>query len=481
MKDSIKQAYDPEAFRRQGHELVDFLADMLQGSLSGDRTVLKWREPNAQYAYWEKDWQEGGAPDPMTLFREVFDHCVHLQERKYMGHQISPPAPVSALAGLLGDFMNNGMGVYEMGAPATAIERLVIRIVAKQIGFAGEADGVLTSGGTLANLTALLAARSIKASERVWTEGSQKQYALMVSEEAHYCVDRAVRIMGWGSAGIIKVPGNDRFQMRTELLPELYQQATAEGREVIAVVGSACSTATGSFDDLEAIADFCAAHDLWFHVDGAHGAALAFSQKYRPVIKGLERADSVAMDFHKMLATPSVTTALVFKDGRHSFQTFAQKAQYLFEQDGDREWYNLAKRTFECTKLMLSVRAYSILRTHGLPFLDDYVTTVTDLGIRFGQMIDEDPRLELCTPPECNIVCFRYRPAELEETALNALNEHIRRRILETGRFYIVKTQLRGRVWLRCTLTNPFTREEDLLALLREVKQFGRAGVFISE
>lgn len=473
MKKQIEKAYDPEVFRRRGHELVDFLADALQASLSEDHTVLQWREPEETYAHWEKDWRENQGGAPLELFRQVFDQCVHLQERKYMGHQISPPAPVSALAGLLGDFMNNGMGVYEMGAPATAIERLVIRIVARQMGFPETADGVLTSGGTLANLTALLTARSVVASERAWTEGSKKQYALLVSEEAHYCVDRAVRIMGWGSAGIIKVPANDRFQMRTERLPELYRQAVDEGKEVIAVVGSACSTATGSFDDLEAIADFCAEHRLWFHVDGAHGAALAFSEKYRHVLKGLERADSVAMDFHKMLVTPSVTTALVYKDGRHSFQTFAQKARYLFEKDGDREWYNLAKRTFECTKLMLSVRAYSILRTYGLEFLDDYVTTVTDLGLRFGEMIGAHPEMELCTPPECNIVCFRYHPEGLDGEALNRLNEHIRRRILEEGRFYVVKTQLRGVVWLRCTLTNPFTREEDLRALLAAVKEMG--------
>lgn len=474
MKDSIQKAYDPETFRREGRALVDFLADSLQSSLKEDHTVLEWREPDSQYDHWEKDWRERADDDPMDLFRDVFRYCVRLQERKYMGHQISPPAPVSALAGFLGDFMNNGMGVYEMGAPATAIERLVIQIVARQMGFSAEADGVLTSGGTLANLTALLAARSVKADEKVWTEGSKKQYALLVSEEAHYCVDRAVRIMGWGGAGIIKAPANDRFQMRTELLPELYRQARSDGKEVIAVVGSACSTATGSFDDLEAIADFCELHDLWFHIDGAHGAALAFSQQYRSVIKGLERADSVAMDFHKMLVTPSVTTALVFKDGRHSFQTFAQKAQYLFEEDSDREWYNLAKRTFECTKLMLSVRAYSILRTHGLSFLDDYVTTAVDLGIRFGEMIVENPEMELCTPPECNIVCFRYRPSGKENMELNALNERIRRQILEEGRFYIVKTQLRGIVWLRCTLTNPFTREEDLADLLSTIEKTGR-------
>lgn len=475
MKKSIKEAYDPEIFRRQGHAFVDFLADALQKSHMEEEKVLNWQEPDEQYAFWESDWKKADKINALELFKQIYSRCVQVHKPKYMGHQMSPPAPLSALAGFLSDFMNNGMGVYEVGAPATALERLVIKIAGRQLGFSAEADGVITSGGTLANLTALLAVRSIKASEQVWTQGGKRQYALMVSEEAHYCVDRAARIMGWGSEGIIKVAVNEYFQMRTECLPELYEKAKAQGKEVLAIIGSAGTTSTGSFDNLTAIANFCERHKLWFHVDGAHGGALSFSKKYRGLLRGLERADSVVMDFHKMLATPAITSALIFKDGRHSFQTFTQNARYLFEQSADREWYNLAKRTFECTKLMLSVRAYSVLRFHGLTFLDDHVTSVIDLSARFANMIKAFPFMELCVRPECNIVCFRYRPLELKEKALDLLNEAIRKKILEEGRFYIVKTNLLKKTWLRTTLTNPFTKEKDLLELLETISTLGES------
>lgn len=470
MEDILSQVYDPEAFRKAGHRLIDALADHLSNAQNGlTEKAISWLQPNEALDRWQFD---PAAPegDPIDLLQEILTESVQLHHPYYMGHQISPPAPVAALAGFLGDFLNNGMGVYEMGIPGTAMEVNVVRALAKQMGFGPEADGFLTSGGTLANLTAMLAARSVKAEANVWQEGNVRPMALMVSEEAHYCVDRTARIMGWGEAGIIKIPANDRFQMRTELLEEYYQNATDSGLEVIAVVGSACSTSTGSFDDLEAIAAFCAKHNLWFHVDGAHGGASVFSQKYRHLVKGISLADSVVMDFHKMLLTPAVTTALVFKNGAHSHQTFNQKAQYLFGQATDPEWFNLARRTFECTKVMMGAKVYVLWRTYGTALFDTFVTRMYDLGAAFAQLIQNHPDFELAVEPECNIVCFRYLgPGDAE--ANNRLNARIRKAIVEDGHFYMVQTQLRGLTWLRVTLVNPGTDEGVLKALLDKLIQ----------
>lgn len=469
MKDILAQVYDPEAFRKMGHQLVNTLADHLDKSMRGqsERTI-QWREPEATLERWQFDPH---APDPDTseMFEAVLAESIHLHNPHYIGHQVSPPAPIGALAGMLSDFLNNGMAVYEMGIAGTAIEANVIKALAQQMGFDKQADGFLTSGGTLANLTAMIAARSIKAEGNVWQDGSTRPMALMVSEEAHYCVDRTARIMGWGEAGIIKIPANTRFQMRTELLGEYYQKATAQGIEVIAVVGSACSTSTGSFDDLEAIAAFCGKHGLWFHVDGAHGGASVFSQKYQHLVKGISLADSVVMDFHKMLITPSITTALVFKNGAHSHQTFSQKAQYLFAQATEPEWFNLARRTFECTKLMMGLKVYAIWRTHGTALFDAFVTRMYDLGAAFAKLIKARTDFELAIEPECNIVCFRYRGNHDPED-INALNARIRKAIIEEGHFYIVQTQLRGETWLRVTLMNANTDEAVLTALLDKVE-----------
>lgn len=470
MEDILSQVYAPEAFREAGHRLIDALADHLANTQAGKtEQAITWQQPDEALERWQFDPSNPGG-NAVDLLQKILTESVQLHHPRYMGHQISPTAPIAALAGLLSDFLNNGMGVYEMGIPGTAIEVNVVRALAKQMGFGPAADGFLTSGGTLANLTAMLAARSIRAEANIWQEGNVRPMALMVSEEAHYCVDRTARIMGWGEAGIIKIPANERFQMRTELLEEYYENATANGLEVIAVVGSACSTSTGSFDDLEAIAAFCAKHNLWFHVDGAHGGASVFSQKYRHLVKGISLADSVVMDFHKMLLTPAVTTALVFKNGTHSYQTFTQKAQYLFAQATDPEWFNLARRTFECTKEMMGAKVYVLWRTYGTALFDTFVTRMYDQGAVFARLIKNHPDFELAVEPECNIVCFRYlSPGDAE--ANNRLNAQIRKAIVEEGHFYMVQTQLRGLTWLRVTLVNPRTDEGILEALLDKVAQ----------
>ncbi|NRB52221.1 MAG: aminotransferase class V-fold PLP-dependent enzyme [Saprospiraceae bacterium] len=469
----LQAAYDPEAFRSMGYQLIDELADYLAKCQAGAEEIPAnpWIKPEEARERWSAAVDQAGSVSSLQILVDTLKEGVHLHHPKYMGHQISPPIPITALAGLVSDWMNNGMGVYEMGVPGSTMEHLAVKKVSQYMGFSDAADGFITSGGTLANTTALLAARSIKAQQNVWTDGHDQPLALMVSEAAHYCVDRAAKIMGWGEKGIIKVPVNDRYQMKTDQLQRLYQEASDAGVQVIAVVGSACSTATGSFDDLRAIAKFCQQHDLWFHVDGAHGAALAFSGKYKDRVKGIELADSVAMDFHKMLLTPSITTALIFKDGKHSYQTFSQRADYLFEQ-ADPEWFNFAKRTFECTKLMLGLKAFITLSQYGVKLWDEAVTAVVDLSQAFAQMIKDHPAFELAVEPECNIVCFRYQQEGISKKEQNQLNDRLRQSILEDGEFYIVKTWLGEELWLRTTLANPLSTTTELKGLLDKIEGF---------
>ncbi len=465
--DILQKAYDPELFREQGHDLIERMADLLEKAQSGESPAIRYQEPEQAWKYWSEARQS--SQHPVDLLEYALREGVQLHSPRYMGHQISPPVPITALAGLVNDFMNNGMGVYEMGVVGVTLERLVCQIVGRHLGFTEAADGILTSGGTLANLTALLTARSVKAPEPVWTDGHRRPLALLVSEQAHYCVDRAVRIMGWGEGGIIKVPCDAQFRMRTDLLDTFLAKAREEGKEVIAVVGSACSTATGAFDDLEAIADFCEKQDLWLHVDGAHGAATAFSGTYRHLVRGIERADSVAMDFHKMLLTPAIATALIYKEGNDAYKTFAQRADYLWEESEEPEWFNLAKRTFECTKAMYSLKWYSLYQTYGPELLDQYVSRVIDTTRALARCIEKHPHFELAIPPQCNIICFRYANGQSPDQ-LNDLNRRIRRQLLEDGTFYVVQTQLDGKVYLRCTLSNPFTEEEHLKGLLALIK-----------
>jgi L-2,4-diaminobutyrate decarboxylase len=372
---------------------------------------------------------------------------------------------------MMESLLNNSGAVHEMGMAISSLEKILTNWFSKKIGFPEDTYGIITSGGTLANLTALLTARAVKAPEDVWTLGAQTRLAILVSEEAHYCIDRAARIMGLGEQGVIKVPVSKYFQMRTELLEDLLADARAKGLHVFAIVGSACSTSTGSFDDLEKIADFAEKHGIWMHVDGAHGGAAILSEKYKHLLRGIERADSAIVDFHKLMMIPSLSTGVFYRNPSDSFHTFATKASYLFATQ-DEDWYNTGKRTFECTKPGAVLRLYSVLRAHGEQVFGDAVEHLFDLGKTFAAMIRRNPAFELAVEPETNIVCFRYvgdRSQPLDE-----LNHGIRQRLVEDGRFYLVSTVLNDVRYLRVSLMNPLTTEKELAELLEEIAHTSR-------
>ena len=465
----LKSAYSPEKFREQGHRLIDELADHLDSTLHGRSSkVMQWNLPEDEYAYW-KEFLVHGKPD--LMFTEVLKHTTHVHHPRFLGHQISPTAPLGSLAGLIGSLLNNGMAVYEMGMAPSAIERVITEFICSKIGYDTNARGFLTSGGTLANLTALLSARKAKVEHNVWREGQVQNLGIMVSEEAHYCVDRAARIMGLGEQGIIKIPVTDQLSINIESLEEAYAIASRKGIKVFAIVGSAPSTASGIYDNLSEIAKFAKKHDLWFHVDGAHGGAAIFSPSYRYTVHGIDEADSIVIDGHKMMMMPSITTALLYKDGNHSYETFNQKADYLLVQSKEEDWYNLAKRTFECTKNMMSIQWFALLKMYGEGIFDEFVTTLYDLGTKFGELIVADPMFEIAITPMSNIVCFRYLGTSKSSNELNRLNEQIRQDILEDGEFYIVQTKIKGIHYLRTTIMNPFTTTAELNQLLTLIKK----------
>jgi L-2,4-diaminobutyrate decarboxylase len=471
----VPPAFDPETFREQGSSLVHQLADYLHRALRGELPVLPWRPPAEMAAAWETPFSEAPASDPRALsdlFARVVAEANHLHHPRYIGHQVTAPLPVAALADLVSALLNNSMAVYEMGPGATAIERAVIRFLASRLGYGPGADGVLTHGGSIGNLTALLAARQAKAGFDAWTEGSAggPPLAVLGSAQAHYCVARAAQIMGWGKGGFVAVPVDDRFRLRPEALDAAFARAVDAGRRPIAVAASACSTATGSFDPLPEIASFCEERGLWFHVDGAHGASAALSDKTRHLVAGIERADSVVWDAHKMMLVPGLVTAVLFRDGARSYEAFAQEASYLFE-GGDREdeWFNIGTRTLECTKRMLGFQLYAALAIHGTQFFGDYVADTFDRAARFASRLAREPDFEVAIPPQCNIVCFRHRPEGA--TDLDALQAALRRRLIEDGSFYLVQTRLPAGVFLRITIINPLTSDADLDAMVYRLRE----------
>jgi L-2,4-diaminobutyrate decarboxylase len=389
-----------------------------------------------------------------------------------MGHQVSVPAPISVLMNVVSGLLNNGMAVYEMGQAATAIERCVVELFCQKVGYDNLSSGVMTSGGTLANLTALLAARGALKDRDVWQDGNNEKLVVMVSSQAHYSIDRAARVMGFGEAGVVLVPVDNSYAMDNNALKTAYQKCIDGGLTVVAVVGSACSTATGVYDDLNSIAAFCQQHKIWFHVDGAHGGAAVFSSRYKNLLKGIHLADSIIIDTHKMMMTPALSTVVLFKDKNSGTQTFHQKAQYLFEDQGiDDQWYNGGLRTFECTKFMMCLKFYIIWKTYGIEIFQQNIDYLYDLGLKFAEMLKQHPNFELALAPQSNIVCFRYHILGMDDAQLNELNKTLRQKMLQDSEFYIVQTVLDTRHYLRVTLMNPMTTEDHLQLLLKRLAQ----------
>ncbi len=474
MTNLISQAYDPEKFRQQGHQLVDKLANYLADMqhISPSEKVLDYVTPEAMYSHWQQDLNGSLDDGEKDFFEEIIQSTIHMHHPKYMGHQISNVAPLSALAELLGATLDPGMGVYEQGNAAVVLERVLSKKLGAMIGWDDNCDGFLTSGGTLGNLTALLCARQLLVEVDVWENGyGRKQYAFMVSSEAHYSVERAIKVMGLGSKGVVTVPVDSHFRMRPDKLEACFNKAKEDGVEVIGVVTSSCATATGSYDPIGPVADFCEAKKLWLHVDGAHGACVLFSKKHKHLLAGIERADSVIMDFHKMLMTPALVTSVLFKNGEHSYQTFAQKASYLWDKQESREWYNLAKRTFELTKSCMSIRVYALWRTYGEAFFAENVDRLYGLAMTFTNILLEQPDFEVAVKkPESNIVCFRLMMENWSEEKIEIVNSNIRERVVRDGEFFIVQTKVQGRLFLRTAFMNPFTTTNEMELLIKKIR-----------
>lgn len=475
-KSNIPSPFDPEKFRKEGHILVDRLSDYLGDALSGkEMPVLPWNDPDKLAEYFSFD-SEGGEDESLDSFiKRIIYQSIHIHHPHYIGHQVTSPLPTTALVQLCTTLLNNGAAIYEMGPVNMAMERNVIKKFGSLIGFKPGFDGIFTHGGTAGNLTAMLAARQSKTDYNIWEEGikEKEKPGYIISEQSHYSVSRNVNIMGLGDASIIKVPVDQQFRMRTDLLEKIKSDAEKKGIHVISVVASSCSTATGSYDNLVAIADFCEKWNLWMHVDGAHGLAVLFSDKYKDRIKGIERADSIVIDFHKMLLVPALNTLVMFRNGEKSFETFAQKASYLFHKSQKNVWYNSAIRTIECTKSALGIIAYTALKYYGKNYYKEYIESRYDLAFEFSQLVRSSANLQMATEPASNIVCFRFASEKCSDLRLNKINSEIREKIIKEGSFYIVQTEIDGNIWLRLTIINPVTSINDLKDLLKRVIEIG--------
>jgi L-2,4-diaminobutyrate decarboxylase len=414
--------------------------------------------------------REGGLTgERLSGFLDAYlDGTITLRDPRNMGHQTAIPNDASALGAFVDGYAINPMAINEMGPAATAIELFYLDWMLSKIGWSTDAKqvdragGVLTHGGSLANLTAMSAARAAVAPE-AWRSGNPGDLVVIAPAAAHYSIARAVGIMGLGQDALIAWPVDAYGRARADRLAALIAEQRQAGKTVMAVVANACQTAAGLYDPLRAIGEICIAENVWFHVDGAHGAGALLSPRLKHFMDGIELADSLIWDAHKMLRTPCICAAVLVRDQRRLDGAFAQDASYIFHEK-DNPGFDFVGRAVECTKAALGLKAFMALAETGEPGLTAYVERQTDLARDAAALIDAQADFEIAATPESNIVCFRL--TEGMETA----SLELRKRLLARGDYFVTHTVYRGGSWLRLTLMHPETVLDDVRDLLDQVR-----------
>jgi L-2,4-diaminobutyrate decarboxylase len=400
------------------------------------------------------------------LREQVLPDCNRLYHPRYAGHQVSPPLPAAIWTEPLIAALNQSLAVAEMSPVITVIEHRVIRWMCDLAGFGAAAGGTLTSGGTEATFTALLAARAA-AMPDAWTNGVGADPPVVVcGEHAHYAVSRAIAELGLGLSNAHVVPSRD-WRMDTEALAITLDRLAEQGRRVMAVVATAGTTPTGSFDELEAIGPLCHERGIWLHVDGAHGASALLSETHRERLRGLAFARSIAWDPHKMMLLPLSAGVLLVREERDLDAAFAQRAPYLFTgEEGARQW-DQGPRSFQCSRRGDALKLWVAFQRYGVRTLAAIYDHQCDLARAMYDQLAEHPRFEPMHEPESNILCFRWiGDGSHGDEALDAFNRELRESYNRSGAGWITATTLGERRVLRVTIMNPRTTEADLAEII---------------
>lgn len=482
-KQTIEKAFDSHTRAYYTQVCVAMLANYIQKCTERSEEIcpLPSLSPQDMSKLRDTDFpQELSFQNIPELIKNFIDLSNHTMHPRSMGHQTAVPLPLEVIPSMCMAILNSSMSCYETWPISSVLEKKMITRLSGKIGYdSTQAWGFFTSWGSLGGLTALLAARQQTAWD-IRTNGSaQQKLAIMCSSESHYSLRRAAHIMGLWTQGIVLVPSNETWKIEKDVIQKTYTNAVKDGKKIFAFVSSACNTGPWIYEDIQIAADFCEQHGIWLHVDGAHGASAVLSTEYNYLTKGIERADSVVRDMHKLMLTPTLLTAVIFKNEAHSFTAVQHAAPYLYEGMGNKEktqqgqdhLYDVSQRSLECTKSAMVFKLYFGLMSHGTKVYSNHVTSRFNITRQFATLIKQEPEFELGVEPEANIILFRYIPVTTKTAyELDQLQLQIRKEMLKWGKFYLVKTIFKGKTYLRCSLMNPLTTMEDIQKMLHEIK-----------
>jgi glutamate/tyrosine decarboxylase-like PLP-dependent enzyme len=468
----------PDEIRRLGYAATDAVADARAQLTS--RPVFG--KVGAGASLFDEPPPEEGQPIEKTLafLREhILPFPMGNSHPRFYGFINATADPV----GIAADYLAASMNPNCWGGDHAAIhvEHRVMRWLAEFLGYPETAEGILVSGGSMANFTALAAARRAMTPGNVREEGlageGRPRLTVYASDQVHHCVDKAVDLLGIGTRQLRKIETDERFRIRMDLLEEAVAADRRAGLTPAIVVGNAGTVNTGAIDPLEEIADFCGRESLWFHVDGAYGAMARLSPKLAPLFSGMERADSIAADPHKWLYVPYEAGATLVREPGRLSAAFRKFPEYLASDPESPfpgpAWF--AERGVELSRSFKALKVWMGLKTHGRSGYARAIENDVTLAHFLAAEVDRRPDFERLSETVLSIANFRYRPkgAGLSDGDLDRVNRKIVNRLVGDGSFFLAPTILKGRTALRVCIVNFRTREEDLVALLDEAARIG--------
>jgi glutamate/tyrosine decarboxylase-like PLP-dependent enzyme len=404
------------------------------------------------------------------LWRDVFTSIGHLNHPRFFGFIPTPSNWVGVLADAVASGITPFCGTWLEGSGPTEVELVTIDWLREACGLPASAGGLFVSGGSIANLTALAAARDHRSDDI-------SRHVVYVSDQTHSSVDRALKILGYRTAQVRKVATDAMFRIELTELRRAVDADVASGQIPHAVVANAGTTNTGAIDPLHALADICRETGAWLHVDGAYGAAAVFSSRGRLLLDGLGRADSITLDPHKWLFQPYLLGCVIVRDPVHLLNFFRVLPEYLRDTETERGEVNLCDYGPELTRSFRALKLWMSMKVFGA----DAFGTAIDHGFACAEIAERllrgDARWEILSPAQLGIVCFRYVKPGLSEVQLDDLNTEIARATAADGCCFVSTTVLRGRTCLRLCAIQPATSEEDLR---RSVECLGAAGERLS-
>jgi L-2,4-diaminobutyrate decarboxylase len=387
--------------------------------------------------------------------------AVYFHHPRYLAHLNCPVVIPAVLGEAVLSALNSSLDTWDQSAGGTLIERRLIDWTAERIGLGPAADGVFTSGGTQSNLQALLLAREEAKSH------SLARLRILASEAGHFSVRKSAKLLGLGPESVVAVPVGHDKRMRTVALARELERCTRDGLIPMAVVATAGTTDFGSIDPLPEIAELCDRYGTWMHVDAAYGCGLLVSPRRRGLLDGIERADSVTVDYHKSFFQPVSSSAVLVRDGstlRHA----TYHADYLNpRRAADERVPNQVDKSLQTTRRFDALKLWMTLRVMGADGIGQLFDEVCDRAGEAWKLLAADPRFDVVCEPQLSTLVFRHIPsAATDPDGIDRANLYARKALFASGDAVVAGTKVAGRHYLKFTLLNPETTVDDIAAVL---------------